>query len=133
MARSSTRLTAVAGVLWLCLLQPTDARSLVLAQHVEYDVGSMPVGLATADLDDDGNVDVVSANVLSRDVSVLLGHGDGTFAAQARYPAGGQARSVAIGDVDEDGDPDLVIGLQSGESTLAVLLNDGAGGPRRSC
>lgn len=127
MGRSLARLGAVVGALWLSLLQPASANSQVLAQHVEYDVGSMPAGLATGDLDGDGNVDIVSANVLSQDVSVLLGRGDGTFAAQVRYPAGGQARSVAIGDVDKDGDLDLAIGLQSGGSTLAVMLNDGAG------
>jgi hypothetical protein len=125
MSRLPARLALGAGLLSLCA--PGVAAGISLADHVDYPVGTSPNGLAAADLDDDGDVDLVCANVVSSDVSVLLNHGDGTFAGEIRHAIGEQARSVAIGDVDADGDPDLVVGLQSGTSQLAVLTNDGDG------
>lgn len=49
-----------------------------------------PHGLLVADVNKDGVRDVVTANQDSNNVSVLLGRGDGTFAANANYPATGR-------------------------------------------
>jgi FG-GAP-like repeat len=79
--------------------------------------------LAVDDLNGDGNLDLVRANALTDDVSVLLGNGDGTFQAAASYFAGEFASSVAIGDLTGDGNLDLAVttGLAS------VLLGNGDG------
>ena len=55
---------------------------------VIYPVGKGPSWIAAADLNDDGKLDLVTANYGTNDVSVLLGKGDGTFAAAASFPAG---------------------------------------------
>ncbi len=44
----------------------------------EYDVGFEPNGLTVANLNDNGNVDLLISNPLG-DVQVLIGNGDGTF------------------------------------------------------
>ena len=46
---------------------------------VRYGVGNQPFGVIVADLNLDGNSDLVVANHADDTISVLLGNGDGTF------------------------------------------------------
>ena len=46
---------------------------------MDYPTGTYPHGLAAADINHDGKVDLVTTN-LTGSISVLLGKGDGTFA-----------------------------------------------------
>src|SRR5262249_48670596 len=48
----------------------------------KFVAGDHPVAMAVADLNEDGTSDIVVINDTSRDISVLLGHGDGAFATQ---------------------------------------------------
>jgi hypothetical protein len=75
-----------------------------------------------ADLDGDTVPDVVTANLFSDDVSVLLGNGDGSFQAAASFAAGDRPYSVAVADPDGDGVPDLVTANHRGDD-VSVLLN----------
>src|SRR5262249_50116772 len=52
---------------------------------VTYQTGAAPEGLATADLNGDGVLDLVTANEFDDSVSVLLGNGDGTFQGSLNY------------------------------------------------
>src|SRR5204863_2707584 len=70
--------------------------------------------------------DMAVANSGENDISVFLGHGDGTFAAAATYPVGAAPLDVAVGDFDGDGKPDLVTANSHG-GTVSVLLNRGDG------
>ncbi len=64
-------------------------------------------------------------------VSVLLGNGDGTFQAIARYRMAGAPESIAIGDVNGDGKVDLAVANRS-SNTVSVFLGNGDGsfGPK---
>ena len=79
-----------------------------------------------ADLNNDGNLDIVTANDGDNTVSVLLGNGDGTFQAAASYPVGAEPSDVAVGDFNGDGNPDIVT-ADSGAGTISVLLGRGDG------
>ncbi|MEI9413304.1 VCBS repeat-containing protein, partial [Mesorhizobium salmacidum] len=57
---------------------------------------------------------------------VLLGNGDGTFAAAVNMPTGTQPWSVAIGDLDGIGGADLAV-ANYGSNSLSVLLNNSTG------
>ena len=71
--------------------------------------------VAAGDLDGDGNLDLV---VTSRDdsqrqlLSVLLGHGDGTFAPAMTYDPAGYLPSPALADFNGDSNLDLAGGRQ---------------------
>ncbi len=115
-------------------VEPPPACSRPLFDNPEYQVGSRPTSVATADLDGDGDLDVVTANFHEGTISVLLNNGDGTFADDVKYEAGFEPASIAIGDLDDDGDLDLVVSSGGGANfdgnlpgTVSVLLNPGDG------
>jgi hypothetical protein len=91
-------------------------------------VGRTPAIVTVADLNHDGIPDLVTANADSGDVSVLLGRGDGTFAAERRFAVGVGASptSVAVADLNGDGIPDLVT-ANADSNDVSVLLGRGGG------
>jgi VCBS repeat protein/FG-GAP repeat protein len=96
--------------------------------RVTYAVGGVPLFITVADLNGDGHLDLVTANV-GRSVSVLLGNGDGTFKAAVNYKVLGGPQGIAVGDFNGDGKPDLLVGCdnQQYSSGLSLLLNNGDG------
>jgi hypothetical protein len=107
------------------------------AAAVHYAVGEEPRFVAIGDLDGDQAPDLAVANCgmypsWDGSVWILLGLGDGTFAAAAHYAAGGSALSVAIGDLDADQVPDLVLAThgtypEHDAGGVSVLLGVGDG------
>jgi hypothetical protein len=79
--------------------------------------GYTSLSVAVADVNGDGEPDIVASNLCSQStncvagvVGVLLNNGNGTFQPVATYSSSGYgASSVAIGDVNGDGIPDLVV------------------------
>lgn len=71
--------------------------------------GSEPTGLAAADLNGDGNVDLVSANKGTNSISVLFGNGNGTFQPPTNYATGNQPVYVALGDFNNEGALDIAV------------------------
>ncbi|CAF4071922.1 unnamed protein product, partial [Rotaria sordida] len=60
------------------------------------------------------------------DVSVCLGHGNGSFASETRYSVGSYPLSVAVGDFNNDAHLDIVI-ANSESNDVSVLLCHGNG------
>jgi len=83
---------------------------------VDRAVGPGPSQVLIADVNGDGNPDLLTGN--SGSVSVLLGNGDGTFASHADYAMSGAG--LATGDVNGDGKQDVA-------TTTSVLLGNGDG------
>ncbi len=93
---------------------------------VNYPVGppAAPITVAVGDLRGNGILDVVTDNITTNTVSVLLGNGDGTFQAPIAYGVDENSwQVVALGDVNGDGNLDIVVA----GSTTTVLLGNGDG------
>ena len=92
---------------------------------------AFPVELAVADLDRDGNVDLLAGDLRSRDLYWFRGDGTGEFAEGIAIDAGGPVNALATGDVNGDGRTDIV--TVNNDHTLSVLINRSpcGGAPRR--
>jgi hypothetical protein len=102
------------------------ARQFVVGAFTPRDHKTPLLGrsVAVADVDRDGNNDIIVTNHASSDVSVLLGRGDGTFRPQRRFDATASPFALAVGKVNDDDLPDLVVvdSAPKGEGQVAVLL-----------
>ncbi len=105
------------------------------AAPLQFPVGVQPAYLAAGDLNGDGILDLAVPNgqVFANDpgdASVLLGRGDGTFAAEIRLPAGFFPFAALIGDFDADGRADLaVVNGDSADVAIFLTREDGSFAP----
>lgn len=112
------------GVIDVFELQP---RSFGLERSDPYRVGSNAVAIAAGDVDDDGDLDLVTANQGDDTVSVLLNTGDGLFRRHPDAPAvGRQPSAIAAVDLNGDGAGDVVTANLLGED-ISVLMSAGDG------
>lgn len=96
---------------------------------VSYPVPSFPYprSILSADIDGDGDIDLVHSAEFVNQVVVLKNNGSGTFAAPVGYPTSGVAPfAVIANDMDADLDYDLIV-ANSGSDDVAVLKNNGDG------
>lgn len=139
----------ISGLTILLTLTVAQSRALNASSFlpiVSYATGAFnPLSVAVADLNGDGNSDLVVANQCSGSdfcvgggtVGVLLGNGNGTFQTALTYASGGSfLYAVAVADVNGDGRPDLILangcpniggGSCSGDGAVGVLLGNGDG------
>ncbi len=91
-----------------------------------YQAGIGPVFVRMGDLNKDGHPDLVVANELSNDVSVLLNKGDGDLKSSVSYPVGSAPVFIALEDLNKDGYLDIIT-ANSGSNNLSVLLGRAGG------
>lgn len=107
-----------------------SSASFKVAPTINLDAGLF--GLATADFNGDGHLDLaVIRNASSTEVLLLLGRG-GTdkFGPPIGVPLPGVVDQVTVGDFNGDTKPDLVVNFDDfGQQTgrIAILINNGTG------
>jgi hypothetical protein len=99
---------------------------------IYYATGASSNAVVTADFNDDGHLDLATANHGSNDVSVLLGNGDGTFQSARIFATTGSPVWIEAGDFNGDGKLDLVTGnyVWYGDESyneFSTLLGNGDG------
>jgi hypothetical protein len=96
--------------------------------RIDTPLAGVPLGLATADLDGDGQADLIVGNWGTDAVVVLRGIGGGHFTAPASFPAGSHPYEVLAHDLNGDGVQDVAV-ADNGEHNVRVLIgsNDGSG------
>jgi VCBS repeat protein len=77
-----------------------------------------------ADLDSDGDIDLVTANIKTSNLNVFLNNGQGGFSGGSRYGVQNGPLVMGAGDLDNDGDVDLAV-LCFSASQISILLNRG--------
>jgi hypothetical protein len=116
----------------LSLTSAPSARGQVFLDASTYPTGLDPLVVVTADFNQDGKVDVATANYFGGTISVLLGNGNGTLKAPVDYPsAAGAPRHLVVGDFNADGKPDLAVSdlgpVLCAAPVLSVFLGKGDG------
>jgi len=104
------------------------------AAPTAIEVHANPQGIRTADLDCDGHFDLVVAiagadGQHDGDLAVMVGKGDGIFAAPIYYRAGQDPKGLALADLNGDGKIDAAVADETccGRNSLSVLLGNGDG------
>ena len=111
-------------VIALCSL--SQAAGTEFQQVTTFNTGNSPGSVMLADFNQDGRLDVVTANLRSNSVSVLLGNGDGTFQAAKNTNVGVTPDSLTVGDFNRDGKVDIAV-TNRDLNIVSVLLGNGNG------
>lgn len=111
------------------LLNTTDVGGATptFAPIRDFPVNVRPVSISSADLNNDGILDLAVVNVNSNNVSVLLnttaaGAAVPSFTGKQDFDTGGIARSLVVDDLNGDGKLDLAV-VKSTANDISVLLN----------
>jgi hypothetical protein len=91
--------------------------------------GTYAESTISLDFDSDGMRDFAQADFNTSSITVVTGHGDGTFAAPLRLNIGFPTRRIAAGDFDRDSKPDIAGSVfdLSGSSSGLVAIRFGNG------
>ncbi len=97
-----------------------------------YAVGAYPESVAVADVNGDGEPDLLVAfegnpSLADGAVGIFFGNGDGTFQPLRTVFAGPAPVAVKVADLNGDGIPDLAVANYTGPGNVSVLLGIGDG------
>ncbi len=133
--RESHSIRHVLGALSVCLVlggviacskaEPYNPPDLFY-YFASYKVGKNPTTITTGDLNHDSLTDLVTTNIASNTLSILLGNGDGTFQDQVQVHVCQEPRALAMDDFNHDGHADVAIACPGGDE-IAILLGHGNG------
>ena len=101
--------------------------------HTSYGIGDFAYGVVAADLDNDGDMDIATANSESDDVSILYNidaaglFDDATATTVSLNQPGAGPRSIVAADLNNDGYLDLATANDGGNNISVILYNEASG------
>lgn len=110
------------------LSQPGQLDTNSLAARLDLPVSGEPRGLLIADVDGDGQLDLLVADGAGSSISVLRNTSNAggldtcSFSDPVAFATGRLPRSIAIGDLNGDARPDLAV-ANYGDGNISVLVN----------
>lgn len=104
----------------------TNASSWIFYQSSTIGVGNTPWGVAAADYDGNGTIDLAVTNFVSNTVSILKNDGSGSFTLSSTVTGLSGPVSIAAADFNGDGAIDLAV-TNSSSNSVSILKNDGTG------
>lgn len=107
------------------ILLGDGAGNFVTALGSPITVGKQPQAIVAGDFNNDGKLDLATANYGDGTVTLLLGNGDGTFtqASGSPYAVGKTPTAIAAADFNGDGKLDLATAnVLDGTGTVSILL-----------
>lgn len=101
------------------LLGNADTTDGLFKAAQNFNLGKIPVSLTVADFNGDGALDLAAAHFPGKQLSVILGNGDGTFGKPKTFKTVAGQFAITNGDFDGDTKPDLAVV----NGKVSVLLN----------
>jgi hypothetical protein len=94
-----------------------------------FSVGNNPKSVTAADFNGDGKIDLATANFNSKDISILLGTGTGSFGVATNFSLGlGVTDPISIINSDFNGDNKIDLAIANKSSlNVSILLGTGTG------
>ena len=106
----------------------SESSSSIGMSFISIDIDSFPVSLAVGDFNNDDQLDIVVALLLTSSVAVLLGKTNGRFSPPTVYSTGdgSEPQSVIVADFNSDSQLDIAV-TSHGTNNVAVFLGYGTG------
>ncbi|HEY9127982.1 MAG TPA: VCBS repeat-containing protein, partial [Acidobacteriaceae bacterium] len=100
-------------------------RSSLFVSAPTLHLSGAPASIVAGDINNDGKLDLVTADAKSGKVTVSLGLGNGEFATGVSFKAGDRPGALALVDLNGDGRLDLVV---ANAAAVSILSGKGDGG-----
>jgi hypothetical protein len=103
------------------------AKNFSVGAQPAGNVSNQPYAMTSGDFNNDGKLDLVTANFTGGGVSVLLGDGLGNFTAIRKTGLSGYPWGIVAADFNNDGKLDAAISRDAIFDKISILPGDGAG------
>ncbi|MDB5284642.1 MAG: Alkaline phosphatase [Bacteroidota bacterium] len=108
-------------------LSTSSFTQICFSPATRFPIDSIAWAMVSADFNGDGINDIAAGNRFTKNVSILIGTGNGSFSSANHFPVSGFPKSIISVDFNGDGKMDLAT-ANPDSNNVSVLLGNGLGG-----